>query len=310
MNTTIPEIEPRIETFPIPAHTAIFRDRRKPGPIAAGVPIDYERDLEDAALILQLMDKGALKISYQDDIPDGPTNTNSKSSVRLSEAEEVELTKRVQVCGDIDARNALVMANIGLVHLVANQMCRPPLRYEDLLQEGIMGLMRATQSYEPFRNVRFSTYSVYWIRAKIQRHIQRIEKEDTPGISGAAVNIDEEGKKRKPRSRKLSLERRLDHGDNRTLGETLAANIDDPEEAALRRERARLLREVLKEVVEEIGDPRLYSIIKLRLLADQPATLDQVGKFLKVSREGVRMLEARLLRKAKSKLKTLSTSIL
>lgn len=265
--------------------------------------IDYERDLADAALILQLIDKGALKSSYETDGP-GHDNQTIDPSTRLTEDEEIELTRRVQICADIDARNQLVMANIGLVHLIANQLCRPHMRYEDLLQEGIIGLMRATQSYEPFRNVRFSTYSVYWIRAKIQRHIQKLDKEELPGVTGAAANIDENGKKQKPRSRKLSLDKKFDGQDGRTLGESIAANIDDPETMVLSRERTRLLRAALIESVEEIGDPRLGILINHRLLAEHPATLDKVGKLLNFSREGVRMLEARLLSRVKEKLKS------
>jgi RNA polymerase sigma factor (sigma-70 family) len=267
--------------------------------------IDYERDLADAALILSLMDKGALKASYPDHVTDIASNISVRPSVRLTEEQEIELTRRVQICADIDARNTLVMANIGLVHLVANQMCRPPLRYEDLLQEGIMGLMRATQTYEPFRHVRFSTYSIYWIRAKIQRHIQKLNKDDAPNIPGAASRIDADGKKQMPRSRKLSLDKKLDYNDDRTLLETLASNVDDPEQSALRRERASLLKEALREAIEEIGDPRLHTLIKLRLLAEQPATLDQVGKTVNFSREGVRMLEARLLKSVRAKLQSL-----
>lgn len=283
----------------------IFRQRRKPGPPGADALIDYERDLADAALILNLMDKGALKPSYPNEVTNNATTITYRPSVRLTEEEEVELTRRVQICADIDARNTLVMANIGLVHLVANQMCRPPLRYEDLLQEGIIGLMRATQTFEPFRHVRFSTYSIYWIRAKIQRHIQKLNKDDTPNIPGAMTQVDADGRKQTPRSRKLSLDKKLDYNDDRTLLETLPSNVDDPEQSALRRERNSLLHEALREAVKEIGDPRLDTLIKMRLLAEHPATLDQVGKSVNFSREGVRMLEARLLKCVKGKILSL-----
>src|SRR5439155_5942595 len=113
---------------------------------------------------------------------------------RLALEEEIELATRVQTSGDIDARNTLVMSNIGLVHLVANQFCRPPLRYDDLVQEGTMGLIRATETFEPNRGIRFSTYSVYWIRAKIQRMIQNLEKDDVPTISGANLALDDSGR--------------------------------------------------------------------------------------------------------------------
>jgi len=280
-----------------------LRCKRRPGPPAANAPTQAERDLADAALILELVDTGALRIRHENQPTANSKNKNNPNQQpRLTPDQEADLAKRVQIWGDVDARNRLVMANMGLVHLVANQFCRPPLRYEDLVQEGTMGLIRATETFEPGRSVRFSTYSVYWIRAKIQRLIQKIERDDLPGIVGAEAMIDEDGRKRKPRARKLSIERSLEDEDSRTLGEMLPSDIDDPERIAMRQEKHNIVKSVLNEIVEELGDYRLRAIIEWRLLTDEPRTLAEIGIELNISREGARLLETKMIRLARERL--------
>jgi RNA polymerase sigma factor (sigma-70 family) len=299
-----PQLEQEIASMDLiqDVEHGIFKHRRKPGPPGASAPKAPELDLADAALILELIDSKTLRTDSPPDIFTLPKGHLGAQASRLSADDEAELARRVQIWGDVDARNALVMANIGLVHLVAGQFCRPPLRYEDLLQEGSIGLIRATETFEPNRNVRFSTYSVYWIRAKIQRLIQRLEKDDVPGISGAEPSVDVEGHKRKPRARKLSLERTAEDSDARGLGEILPAATDDPEEMALKLEKARNVKEVLNDIVEELDDPRLTEIIKGRLLADEPETLSAIGQRLHLSREGTRLLESKMLKLARERL--------
>jgi len=285
------------------AQLEVFKQKRKPGPPGADAIVGPELDLKNAALILELIDKGALHTLTPQQSPSTP-HEHSRTHSRLSAEEEADLSRRVQIWGDIDARNTLVMANLGLVHLVANQFCRPPLRYEDLLQEGTMGLIRATETFEPSRNVRFSTYSVYWIRARIQRLIQKLEKDDIPQIPGAQSRTDAAGRKRQPRARKISMERTIEQEDSRSFGETLASDSEDPETFALRVERENTIKSVLSEIVTELGDDRLKTIIERRILADEPATLAEMGEALNLSREGARLLEARMLKLARQRLAT------
>ena len=195
------------------------------------------------------------------------------------------------------------MSNIGLVHLVANQFCRPPVRYEDLVQEGTMGLIRATETFEPNRGVRFSTYSVYWIRAKIQRFLQKIERDDIPAISGAEMLEDEKGKRRRPRARKVSIEHSQEDDESRNLSELLPSDSKNPESVALQVERDKVIKEVLLGIVDELQDERLHAIIEWRLLAEEPETLTEVGARVNLSREGARLLEAKMLKLAKQRLK-------
>ena len=147
---------------------------------------------------------------------DIPKDIHGKPLQRLTSEDEADLASRIQNHGDIDARNTLILANLGLVHLIANQLRRPYIRYEDLVQEGILGLMRATETFEPGRNIRFSTYSVYWIRAKIQRFLQKLDRDDIPKIAGADFIEDDQGRRKRPRARRLSMETKTDQEDGRT----------------------------------------------------------------------------------------------
>lgn len=279
-----------------------IRQRQRPGPPGADALMPADQDLEDAALILKLVAQGKIETSV-------PPRDTSRDRIhltgkeRLSAEDEAELAIRVQRYSDIDARNCLVMSNIGLVHLVANQFCRPPVRYEDLVQEGTMGLIRATETFEPGRGVRFSTYSVYWIRAKIQRLLQKIERDDIPAIIGAEMLEDEKGKRRRPRARKLSIEHSQEDEESRNLSELLPSESKNPEHVALQIERDKVIKEVLAGIVEELGDERLHVIIEWRLLAEEPETLTNVGARLNLSREGARLLEAKILKLAKQRLK-------
>lgn len=279
-----------------------LRQKQRPGPPGADTLVPPNQDLEDASLILKLVESGKreTKIPPRDTSRD---RIHLSGRERLSQEVEAELALRVQKYSDIDARNCLVMSNIGLVHLIANQFCRPPIRYEDLVQEGTMGLIRATETFEPNRGVRFSTYSVYWIRAKIQRLLQKIERDDIPVITGASMLEDEKGKRRRPRARKLSIENSLEDDDNRNLSELLPSESKNPEVVALETERDKVIKEVLAGIVDELGDERLKVIIDWRLLAEEPETLTNVGARLNLSREGARLLEAKMLKLARQRLK-------
>lgn len=183
---------------------------------------------------------------------------------RKSKTEETQLALLVQKNGDISARNQLVMANLGLVHFMARQMMRPYLRYEDLLQEGMLGLIRATETFQPDRQLRFSTYGVFWVRAKIQQFIQSHEKERAQQVSGFPI-------------------------------ESLCLNMENPEEQVLLEERSLAVRKILFEVARKLGNPKLRTIIERRILAEAPESLEEVGKRLHISRETCRLLESKML---------------
>jgi RNA polymerase sigma factor (sigma-70 family) len=301
--TPRPKAKKRIKPHPL-------RARRRPGPASADAPLPAEQDLAHAARVLELVDRGILAagsdVRNEDTVV--PLDRVGRPTRRLEVEDERELARRIQGWGDIDARNILVMANLGLVHLVANQFRRPTTRYEDLVQEGTLGLLRATETFEPDRGVRFSTYSVYWIRAKIQRYLQRQDRDDVPSIAGAGMVEDENGRRRRPRAGKLSLERPVDDEDGRTLGDSIAAGTDNPEEVAARNQESERVKAVLQDIAGELEDPRMATIIRRRLLAEEPETLATLGHRLKLSREGARLLETKLLRMARERLAAMRES--
>ncbi|MEW5855068.1 MAG: sigma-70 family RNA polymerase sigma factor [Myxococcota bacterium] len=227
---------------------------------------------------------------------------------RMSAAEEYELARVALGKGAeaLEARNKLVMANYGLIHMVAQAYRRAGIRYEDLVQEGAMGLLRAAETFDPERGVRFGTYAVYWIRSKVQRYIEHQRRETNPFMAGVASVEGEDGRRHIPRTRTMSLETPLDAEGERTLSETVS-NPDEvtPERRAIEgQEEDRVVREVW-EACKQLGDPRLEVIVKRRLLSKTPETLAQVGRRLKLSREGARLLEARVLSLARERLKDL-----
>jgi RNA polymerase sigma factor (sigma-70 family) len=251
--------------------------------------------------VLELIESGVLPADGPPQLP-VPVDALGKPKRRLTAEDERLLGERIQTWGDVDARNALVLANLGLVHLVANQMRRPGVRYEDLVQEGTLGLLRATETFEPDRNVRFSTYCVYWIRAKIQRFLQRLDRDDTPAIAGAEMETLAGGRRRRPRARSVSIDTPMDEDDDRSMSDVLTDGSEDPEDATLRFERDRTVADVLEGICEEIGDPRLRTIIERRLLAEEPETLATLGDRLHLSREGARLLENKVLKLARQRL--------
>lgn len=300
--TQAPKNVPPTLANPLSQHP--LRARRRPGPPGADAPPAIETELEDAARVLELIESGVLPSEGPPALP-VPVDASGKPRRRLTAEDEAALGYRIQTWGDIDARNALVLANLGLVHLVANQMRRSGVRYEDLVQEGTLGLLRATETFEPDRGVRFSTYCVYWIRAKIQRLLQRLDRDDTPSIAGAEMENLEGGRRRRPRARAVSLEAPLgsgSEGDERSVGDLVTDDGETPQDATLRFERDRAVDRVLTDIAKEIGDPRLVTIIEKRLLADEPETLAVLGDRLNLSREGARLLENKVLKLARQRL--------
>src|SRR5262249_27753802 len=100
-----------------------------------------------------------------------PSNWQQHTESRLLTAdEEVELASRIQ-CGDHDAKQRMIEANLRLVISIAKRYRCKSMSFEDLVQEGIIGLMAAVIRYDPKKGYRFSTYATHWIRQAIGRAI-------------------------------------------------------------------------------------------------------------------------------------------
>jgi RNA polymerase primary sigma factor len=240
----------------------------------------------------------------------------------LTAEEEVELAKRIER-GDPEAKERMINSNLRLVVSIAKRYQGHGLSLLDLIQEGIIGLIRAAEKFDWRRGFKFSTYATWWIRQAVQRgvanksrtiripvHIAereqkmaRAERDLAPklGRQPTEEEIAERAKLPLKQVREVrqaaraitSLDRPLgDEGDS-ALGDLIAGEQAPPEEDVT----VSLEEEVLHRAVAQLPD-REREVVKLRygLNGDRdPASLDAIGRELGLTRERVRQIEARAL---------------
>ncbi len=242
----------------------------------------------------------------------------------LSAQEELTLAKRVKL-NERRARNALIEANLRLVVHVAKHYVGQGMALEDLISEGNIGLIRAVGKYDPDRGFRFSTYAHWWIKQAISRAIlegaravrlpvyimeevmrvrrmqrqlyQENNREPTVLEVAKALSIEESRVRELMvwAERVYSLDAPLSEEDESTMGDIVPDEhtpgpVEETERDLLRREVRKVLRGL---------NPRERAVIELRfgLVDDQDYTLEEVGRRLKVTRERVRQIEERAIRK-------------
>ena len=246
----------------------------------------------------------------------------------LTPEEEKEYAVRYQESGDKVAAERLVTSNLRLVIKIAFQYHRQWANVLDLIQEGNVGLVEALSRYDPSREIRFSSYAQYWIRAMILRFLLdnyalvrlgtsragrqlffQLQKErnrlaamgiepsakriaENLGVSEADVHdVDQH-----MRAPALSLHAPAgDSEDGRPLSEVVPeTDAEDPEDAASRSEFLAMYRGRLAEFAAKITDERERIIWDERLVAGEQTSLATLGERFGVSKERVRQVEARL----------------
>ncbi len=244
----------------------------------------------------------------------------------LSSEEEIDLACRMQV-GDASAKKKLTEANLRLVVSIAKRYVGRGMLFLDLIEEGNLGLMKAVEKFDYQKGFKFSTYATWWIRQAITRAIadqartiripvhmvetinkltrvsrillQELGREPTPAEIANEMNISEERVReiQKIAQDPVSLETPIGEEEDSHLGDFIEDETTmTPSDCVS----ATMLKETILSVLNMLT-PREEKVLRLRYGVDdgRPRTLEEVGKEFNVTRERIRQIEAKALRKLK-----------
>ncbi|MDA3971032.1 MAG: RNA polymerase factor sigma-32 [Desulfobulbaceae bacterium] len=249
----------------------------------------------------------------------------------LSREETAELAKKFKEDGDSEAAYQLVTANLRLVVKVAMDFQKYWMQnFLDVIQEGNVGLVHAVKKYDPYRGVKFSYYAAYWIRAYILKFIMdnwRLVKIGTTqaqrklffSLNKERKLLESQGYKAEPKllaerlnvkeQEVIEMSQRMDNWDV-SLESPVRADSDDDQKSFLpdhgpsveQKVAETEIREQMAELLDNLSEhlnEKEQVILAVRLLSDDPLTLQDIADQFGISRERVRQIEANLLKKMK-----------
>ena len=294
--------------------------------------ITEDDDVDDEEILLSAeeedLDVENLDLSIPDSISiEDPVRMYLKEIGKvplLSAEEEIELAKRMEL-GDQEAKKRLAEANLRLVVSIAKRYVGRGMLFLDLIQEGNLGLIKAVEKFDYRKGYKFSTYATWWIRQAITRAIadqartiripvhmvetinklirvsrqllQELGREPSPEEIAEEMNmpVDRVREIMKISQEPVSLETPIGEEEDSHLGDFLPDdNVPVPADAAA----FTLLKEQLVEVLGTLTE-REQKVLRLRFGLDdgRARTLEEVGKEFNVTRERIRQIEAKALRK-------------
>jgi len=276
--------------------------------------------------------------------PNLPTVKNSMESYLaqinqfplLTRDEEFKLAVKYRKYNDIESAQQLITANLRFVVKVAFEYKSYGVKLQDLIQEGNIGLMMAVKKFNPYKGYRFISYAIWWIRAYIQNFIIKTWSLVKIGTTQAQKKLfykigkvrkalesdgaDEKKYERLARdldvakediiemeqrmaSRDLSLDTPFDEGQELTHLELLREDSLNQEEAIAQEEEKKIREREVQNAMKRLNEKEVY-VIKNRIMAEEPQTLQEIGGHLKLSRERVRQIESEALKKLRKEFGT------
>jgi len=252
----------------------------------------------------------------------------------LSKEQEQEVAKKYFETKDPEAAQILVKSNLRFVVKIAAEYSKFGAKMIDLVQEGNVGLMHAVRDFNPYKGARLITYAVWWIRGYIQEYLMRqysmvrigttqnqrklfyklqkekdaldaLGQEPNLALLSSRLGIPEneiQQMAQRMSGRDVSLDRPLDNESGTSLLDLQKSTSDmSLEDRLAHEEQLEILKEKVEAMRSELSD-REKIILDERILNEDPLTLQEIGEKYGITREAVRQMEARVLKKIKAKM--------
>jgi RNA polymerase sigma-32 factor len=242
----------------------------------------------------------------------------------LSKEEEFDLALRLKEKGDIDAAQRLINANLRNVVRIAMDYGGYGLPMEDIIQEGTIGLMIAVKKFDPHKGYRLMTYAVWWVKAMIHDYILRfysqvklgttklqkrlfyglnrmsaeedvVDEHITEKSHALSVRLDADPQAieeiiSRLTNRDQSLDSPMTDGSDSSFMDFLVDTRATPEDRVIESQRASFVKGQIDIALEKLS-PREQDIARQRLMAENPLTLEDLGRQYAISKERVRQIE-------------------